>query len=122
VDCARHPHPEPVRPVRVRTGAFGERQPHRDLFLPRDQRRVDRAGAGGAGGRLPPCRAACESYLDPGDVANFARGDGPVVPYPDFASRAWEAHGCGPLVVAGAELTAMWQRLVVRAAAEALAA
>jgi hypothetical protein len=95
VDCARHPHPEQVRPVRVRTGVSGERQPHRTCS----------------------CRTT-----DPGDVANFARGDGPVVPYPDFALRAWEAHGCGRLVVAGAELAAIRQRLDVRAAAEALAA
>ena len=40
----------------------------------------------------------------------------------DFALRAWEAHGCGRLVVAGAELAAIRQRLDVRAAAEALAA
>jgi hypothetical protein len=47
-----------------------------------------------------------ESYLDTGDRANFFNGGGPIVLYPDFASRVWEAAGCARLVVTGPELAA----------------
>jgi hypothetical protein len=47
-----------------------------------------------------------ESYLDTGDRGNFANGDGPVALHPDFASRAWEASGCAPLMVTGPEVDA----------------
>lgn len=36
VDCARHPNPEAVRPVRVTAHAFGPMQPARDLLLSPD--------------------------------------------------------------------------------------
>ena len=36
VDCRSHPHPESVRPVRVRAGAFGTGLPHHDLLLSPD--------------------------------------------------------------------------------------
>ncbi len=36
IACARHPRPWDVQPVRVQAGAFGEGQPHRDLFLSPD--------------------------------------------------------------------------------------
>ena len=36
VDCARHPQPRKVWPVRVATGAFGPGRPHTDLFLSPD--------------------------------------------------------------------------------------
>ena len=36
VDCAKHPHPETVWPVRVSAGAFGANGPVRDLYLSPD--------------------------------------------------------------------------------------
>jgi hypothetical protein len=36
VDCARHPKPETVMPVRVARGAFGANVPERDLYLSPD--------------------------------------------------------------------------------------
>jgi T5SS/PEP-CTERM-associated repeat protein len=36
VNCARHPDPRKVWPVRVRAGAFGDGMPHRDLWLSPD--------------------------------------------------------------------------------------
>ena len=36
VDCARHPEPEKVWPVRVQAGAFGENQPARALLISPD--------------------------------------------------------------------------------------
>ena len=36
VECARHPRPHDVWPVRIRAGAFGRNRPHRDLLLSPD--------------------------------------------------------------------------------------
>jgi hypothetical protein len=54
-----------------------------------------------------------ESYLDTGDRTNFENGGGVMRLYPDFSRLArdivpqWEARGCAPLVISGAELTAV---------------
>ena len=47
-----------------------------------------------------------ESYLDSGDRGNFANGGRPLALHPDFASRAWEADACAPLLVTGLQLDA----------------
>jgi hypothetical protein len=45
------------------------------------------------------------------DGSNYARTPGPVVMHPEFAARMWEAFGCAPLVVTGAELEAVRAKL-----------
>ena len=58
-----------------------------------------------------------ESYLDTGDRCNFDNGGGAVALHPDFSMRVWEAEGCAPLIVTGAQLAAVRQRLNDRATA-----
>jgi len=141
VDCAHHPKPRLVWPVRIAAGAFGPGVPHRDLWLSPDH-------AVFFGGVLIPVKylvnggsiaqvatgevtywhvelprhavllaegLPTESYLDVGDRTSFANGGGAVALYPDFASRVWEAAGCAPLVVTGSELEAARQRVNERA-------
>ena len=132
VDCARHPEPRKVWPVRIAVGAFGPGRPSRPLFLSPDH-------AVYVGDVLIPVKylingtsieqittktvtyyhvelpehavllaenLPTESYLDINDRANFVNGDGAIALYPDFASREWDARGCAPLVVVGPELDA----------------
>ena len=132
VNCARHPQPQKVHPVRIAAGAFGPGQPHSDLFLSPDH-------AVYVGEVLIPAKCLingstivqvpmdhityyhielpqhdvvlaqglpAESYLDMKDRSNYANAPGPVSLYPDFATRMWEAFGCAPLIVTGPELEA----------------
>ncbi len=141
VDCARHPRPHDVLPVRVAKGAFGPGQPSRDLILSPDH-------AVFAGGGLIPVRyllngrtvvqetvesvtfwhvelprhavllaegLACESFLDTGNRAAFANGGTAVQLHPDFALQTWAARACAPLVRDGAALARVRQRLLTRA-------
>jgi hypothetical protein len=60
--------------------------------------------------------------LDTGDRAkfgnaNFVDGPEPVRLFPDFSVRVWEASGCAPLIVTGAQLTSVRRRVNARAAA-----
>jgi hypothetical protein len=52
-----------------------------------------------------------ESYLDPGERADFANGGATIRLFPDFtaphAAMTWEAKGAAPLVLAGEKLTAV---------------
>ena len=137
------PKPASVWPVRIRKDAFGPGAPRQDVWLSPDhavfvedvlipvrhlingttvvqeQRDVvrychielqehDVLLAEG----LP-----CESFLDTGNKSDFDNGGRVVRLHPEFTVRAWEALGCAPLVVYGAELDAARKRLAARAAA-----
>jgi hypothetical protein len=45
-----------------------------------------------------------ESFLDMRDGPNYTNRPGPILLYPDFTARTWEAFGCAPLIVTGPEL------------------
>jgi hypothetical protein len=60
-----------------------------------------------------------ESFLDMRDGTNYANRPGPVLLYPDYSARMWEAFGCARLIVAGPELLAV--RALVAGYAAALA-
>ena len=113
VNCARHPNPETVWPVRVSAGAFGENVPVRDLYLSPDhavfvndvlvpvkllingtsiaQEKWD--GVRYFHVELPRHAVILaegmpvESYLDTGDRANFRQDGATVRLFPDFAAR-----------------------------------
>ena len=141
VDCRNHPRPHDVWPVRICPDAFGPAQPDSDLWLspdhavyidgvlipvrylingrtiaqePRDTvtywhvelERHDVILAEG----LP-----CESFLDTGNRSAFTNGGYPIQLHPEFAASVWEAKGCAPLILYGAELEATRSYLLARA-------
>jgi autotransporter-associated beta strand protein len=132
VDCARHPQPRKVWPVRVAAGAFGPGQPHTDLFLSPDHAvyvnevliPAKHLINGSTITQVPTDRVTyyhlelqqhavvlaqglpTESFLDLKDGPDYANRAGPVRLYPDLTARMWEAFGCAPLIVTGPELAA----------------
>ena len=146
IDCARHPHPARVWPVRIAAGAFGPGQPRRDLLLSPDHAVLIRD----AGGQLlVPARLlvngatvtrhpvgritywhveldrhdgilaeglACETYLDTGNRAAFA-GEIGLALHPDFSAAIWDARACGRLTEGGPALGDLRSRLRRRAVA-----
>jgi collagen type I alpha len=132
VDCARHPDPKKVWPVRVSAGAFGPARPHTDLFLSSDHAvyiedvliPIKHLINGTTIVQVPTQRVTyhhielaqhdvllaeglpAESFLDMRDGSNYANRPGPVRLYPDFSARMWEAFGCARLVVTGPEFSA----------------
>ena len=147
IDCARHPHPQKVWPVRVAAGAFGPGSPHTDLFLSPDHAiyvnevliPVKHLINGSSIAQVPVDRVTyhhielaqhdvlladglpAESFLDLRDGANYANRPGPTRLYPDYSARMWEAFGCARLIVTGPELDAA-QALVARFATDQAAA
>ena len=132
VDCARHPHPARVWPVRVAAGAFGPGRPGKDLFLSPDHAvyvedvliPIKHLINGSTIAQVPVERVTyhhlelaqhdvllaeglpAESFLDMRDGSNYANRPGPIRLYPDYSARMWEAFGCAPLVVTGPEFLA----------------
>ena len=144
VDCARHPDPEAVMPIRVAKDAFGPGQPRRELFLSPDH-------AVYVDGVLVPVRLlingttirqvlrpsvvyyhveleqhdvllaeglAAESYLDTGNRGMFANGEAPVVAHPDFDAGAdrREVGSCARFVCRPDDVEPIWRKLADRAA------
>jgi hypothetical protein len=112
VDCARHPRPETVWPVRVSAGAFEAEKPNRDLFLSPDHavlvsgvlipikhlindrtiRQVSRNAITYYHVELPRHDVMlaeglpAESWLDTDDRSGFDNVIGPIRLFPDFAT------------------------------------
>jgi autotransporter passenger strand-loop-strand repeat protein len=132
VDCARHPNPRKVWPVRVAEGAFGPGRPHTDLFLSPDHAihveavliPIKHLINGSTITQVPVARVTyhhielaqhdvvlaeglpAESFLDLRDGSNYKNRPGPTRLYPDYSARMWEAFGCARLVVTGPEFVA----------------
>ena len=141
VDCARHPHPELVWPVRVRAGSFGPGEPRRDLLLSPDHAvlvedvlvPVKHLINGTSVAQFQMAEVMyyhvelaahdillaeglpAESYLDTGDRSNFSNGVGAVALHPNFSAHMWEGFGCAPLVVFGPKIESVRQLLRDRA-------
>lgn len=144
VNCARHPRPWDIRPVRVMAGAFGPGLPRRDLLLSPDHALlVDGAlipvryllnGASivQTDARTGPVRVTywhlelashdvvlaeglpAETYLDTGNRAAFEGGGAALDLHPEFARRVWEAESCAPLVLKGERLARARAALLAR--------
>jgi autotransporter passenger strand-loop-strand repeat protein len=147
VDCARHPYPQKVWPVRVPAGAFGPGRPHTNLLLSPDHAvyladvliPIKHLINGSTIAQVPVERVTyhhlelaqhdvvlaeglpAESFLDLRDGSNYTDRPGPIRLYPDYSARMWEAFGCAPLVVTGPEL-AVARALVARHAVQQEAA
>ncbi len=141
IDCRRHPRPQQVWPVRVRAGAFSDRQPLRDLWLSPDHAvfldgvliPVRHLVNGTTIAQVPvPSvtyfhvelphhgillaeRMPCESYLDLGNRACFENGGHTVRLHPDFASRIWNERACARLILGGPELLRAQRRVRLQA-------
>lgn len=110
IDCAHHPRPERVWPVRIAAGTFANGLPRRDLFLSPDHAvfiddvliPVRHLVNGGAIAQVPADSVTyyhvelathdllfaeglpAESYLDTGDRWHFASGGTPIQLFPAF--------------------------------------
>jgi phospholipase/lecithinase/hemolysin len=143
VDCARHPRPWDVCPMRVRRAAFGADIPCRDLLLSPDHA-LWFAGhlipvrylVNGATVTREPARPvtywhveldrhdilfaealACESYLDTGNRAAFANGGAATRMHPDFARTVWRTAARAPLACDGDVVVSARRHLAAQARA-----
>jgi Hint domain len=137
LDCARHPNPSKVWPVRVMAHAFGRGMPATDLVLSPDhavyvdrvlipirllvndqtvrQELVDRVSYHSIELSQHDVLLAngmpAESHFATDDRAGFSNGGSVIALYPDFSSRAWGLRGCAPVVQTGPILTVVRKRL-----------
>ena len=137
VDCANHPNPEQVWPIRAMAGALGQGLPVRDLYLSPDHavyldgvllpvkylengttiRQIRRDAVSYFHVELTGHDVLfaeglpAESYLETGGRADFANGGEPMTPHPVFSqcriADAWEYQACAPLVLTGPLLDAV---------------
>jgi hypothetical protein len=146
IDCTRHPSPQSVWPVRVAAGAFAPGLPSRDLLLSPDHAvfaegvlipvrmlvngatitQVERSHVSyfhielATHDVLLAEGLPVESYLDTGNRDTFANA-ATVALHPRLEpgaenALAWEAYGCAPLKVHGAEVDRVRLSLADRAA------
>jgi len=145
VDVATHPHPDLVRPIRIRAGAFRDGQPRRDLTVSPDHalfvdgvlinaaRLVNGVsilqdmGVGvvryfhvelKAHDILLADGVPAESYLDTGNRAHFANGAGMVALHSHLPPKRMQTDACAALVEDGPVLAAVRRRLIERVAAQ----
>lgn len=141
IDCRRHAAPKRAWPVRIRAGAFGPRQPYRDLV-------VSPQHALFAEGVLVPVKylinglnvvqqpvakvdywhielprhdivladgMPAESYLENGDRHTFENGGGVMTLHPDMSGNAWDGRAYADLMIVGKEIEAIQSTLLIRA-------
>jgi hypothetical protein len=139
-DCARHPNPAAVWPIRIGAGAFADGLPVRDLWVsPGHMLLVGdvliQAGNLVNGATIQQIERArleywhveldshdivyaeglpAESYLDTGNRTNFVNGGDYLEAHPDFAPKHW-SETCRPLIETGPMLHAAKAALIERA-------
>jgi hypothetical protein len=148
VDVASHPHPNLVRPVRIKAGAFADGMPLRDLVVSPDHAlSVDgvliQAGKLVNGVSIVQDLATsavhyfhveleshdvlladgmpAESYLDTGNRSQFANAARLVVLHPDFRPKQIQTDACQPFVEEGPVLAGVRTRLIERLQAQSYA-